>query len=227
MEWGTLTTLVSRAYDICSIEKYLKEELNYIEIVFKHQNSYPSWVIDKVIKQVQQAQKVPTNTANENENDNKRIHRLLPLYQGDEGCHIIKSMNKRVNKLLVNYTKIEVTLKSTKLSSCFNVEDKIDFEHNHDLIYHTKCPEPICIDDYVGESARRIKDHSGRDHTSHILKHTIEKTHKNVNTIDFKIIDKNFHNNKRKRKTAEALRTKDLRPTLNTQEKSSQLKLFN
>ena len=226
----TLKTLVSRAYDICSTEKYLKEELNYIKTVFKHQNSYPSWVIDKIIKQVQQAQKNPTNIANENENDNKNMHRLLLPYQGDEGCNIIKSTNKRINKLLPNNTKTEVTFKSTKLNSCFNVKDKIGFEHNHDLIYHTKCPEPTCIDDYVGESARRItkriKDHNDRDHTSHVLKHSIEKSHTNVNTTDFKIIDKNFHNNKRKWKIAQALWIKDLRPTLNTQEKSIQLKLF-
>ena len=74
--------------------------------VFKHQNSYPSWVIDKVIKQVQQAQKVPTNTANENENGNKKIHRSLLPYHGTEGFNIIKSMNKCVNKLLPNNTKI-------------------------------------------------------------------------------------------------------------------------
>ena len=59
-----------------------------------------------------------------------------------------------------------------------------------------KYPEPTCIDNYVGESAcrviDRIKDHNGRDHTSHVLKHSIEKPHKNVNTIDFKIIDKNL-----------------------------------
>ena len=73
---GTLKTLVSRAYDTCSIEKYYKKELNYIETVFKHQNSYPTWVSDKVIKQVQQAEKVPTNTANENENDNYHIKEM-------------------------------------------------------------------------------------------------------------------------------------------------------
>ena len=41
-----------------------------------------------------------------------------------------------VNKLLLNNTKIEVAFKSTKLSSCFNAKDKIDFKHNYDLIYH-------------------------------------------------------------------------------------------
>ena len=83
----------------------------------------------------------------------------------------------------------------------------------------------------MGESARRIteriKDHNGRGHTSHVWNHSIRKSHKNVNTINFKIFDKYFHNNKRKPKIAEALWIKDLRPTLNTQEKSIQLKLFN
>ena len=137
--------------------------------------------------------KVPSNTTNEKQSDKKNIHRLLLPYQGDKGCDVIKSMNKCVNKLLPNNTKIEVAFKSTKLSSCFNVKDKIDFEHNHDLIYHAKCPEPTCIDDYVGESARRItqkiKDHNGRDITSQVWNHSIEKSHKNISTIDFKIID--------------------------------------
>ena len=151
-KWGTLKTLLSRAYDICSTEKYHKEELNHIETVFKHQNSYPSWLIDEVFKQVQQ------------ENNNKKIHWLLWPYQRHKGCNIIKSINTFLKKLLSNTTKIEVAFKSTKQSSCFNVKDKIDLEHNHDLIYHTECPEPTCIDDYVGESSsritERIKDHN-------------------------------------------------------------------
>ena len=60
--------------------------------------------------------------------------------------------------------------------------------------------------------------------TCQVRNHSIEKSHKNVNTIDFKIIDKNFRNNKRKWKIADALWIKGLRPTLNTQEKSIQLK---
>ena len=74
---------------------------------------------------------------------------------------------------------------------------------------------------------QKINKHNGREHTSNVLKHSIEKSHKNVNIIDFKIIDKNFHNNKRKRKIAEALWIKGLRTALNMQEKSIQLKLFN
>ena len=77
-------------------------------------------------------------------------------------------MNKCFKKLLPNNTKIEVTFKSTKLSSCFNVNGKIDFEHNHDLIYQAKYPKPAFIDDNVGESdcgiIERIKDHNETTH---------------------------------------------------------------
>ena len=71
------------------------------------------------------------------------------------------------------------------------------------------------------------QDHSGRDHTSHMVKHNIETSHTDVNTANFKIIDINFINNKKKREFAESLWIKDLRPTLNIQEKSVPLKLFN
>ena len=73
----------------------------------------------------------------------------------------------------------------------------------------------------------RIKDQSGRDHASHMVKHNIETSHTDVNTANFKIIDMNFSNNKKKQKIAESLWIKDLRPTLNIQVKSIPLKLFN
>ena len=74
-----------------------------------------------------------------------------------------------------------------------------------------RCPEPTCIDGYMGESSRRIieriKYHNGRD-TSHdtslVLKHSIEKSHKNVKIIVFKINGKNFYNNIGKRKIVDA-----------------------
>ena len=110
-------------------------------------------------------------------------------------------MNKCVNKLIPNYSKIEVAFKTTKLSSWFNVKDKINIEHmsswfnvkdkiniehNYDLIHHSKCPEPTFIDDYMRESARRIaeriQDHNVRDHTSQVWNHSKEKSHNNFST---------------------------------------------
>ena len=61
-------------------------------------------------------------------------------------------------------------------------------------MYHTKCPSELCDKNHVVESGRRIaekvKDHDGRDHKSHILKHSLLKTgHEHVKSSDFSIIN--------------------------------------
>ena len=63
----------------------------------------------------------------------------------------------------------------------------------------------------------RMKGSGGTDHALHIVKRNIETSH----------TDMNSSNNKRKRKIADSLWIKELRPTLNVQEKSIPLKLFN
>ena len=226
-KWGTLKTLVTRAFDICSTDEYLKEELEHIRKVFHHRNNYPLWVINKVIDD---AEKIPSANENDSSN-NEKIHRLMLPYQGDKGSNLLKSMKRYVSKLLPEHTKLEITFTGKKLNSCFSIKDKTKFEHQHDLVYYVKCTEPSCRDNYVGETGRRIieriKDHSSRDHASHMVKHNIETSHTDVNTANFKIIDIDFNNNKRKQKIRELLWIKDLRPTLNVQEKSIPLKLFN
>ena len=59
------------------------------------------------------------------------------------------------------------------------------------------------------------------------LKHHMEKEHRCLQTKDSIILSSGFRNNTVKRKISEALWIKDLRPNLNRQEKSIELKLFN
>ena len=70
------------------------------------------------------------------------------------------------------------TFQGKQLSSCFNIKDKTKFPHKHDLVYHSKCAEESCHDNYVGKTARRIServlDLSEKDKNSHILKHQNE-----------------------------------------------------
>ena len=93
------------------------------------------------------------------------------------------------------------------------------FDHEHDLIYYVKCLEESCTDDYIGESGRRViervKYHNGRDKSSHILKHSIEKNHTEVTVNDLRVIGRNYRKNVRKRKVAGALLIKQFRLTLN------------
>ena len=73
----------------------------------------------------------------------------------------------------------------------------------------------------------READHSGKDKQSHLLKHALISNNPVVDLKDHKIIDKNYHEKKYKRKILEALYINHYRPLLNTQEHTVQLKLFN
>ena len=67
--------------------------------------------------------------------------------------------------------------------------------------------------------------HGGIDKNPHILKHQIEKEHPCPQYENFKGINSGFRN--KKRTSSEALWINTLRPSLNKQEKSIPLKLFN
>ena len=72
-----------------------------------------------------------------------------------------------------------------------------------------------------------IKDHNGRDKSSHMLGHSIKKDHTEVTVNDFKVIGPNYRNNVQKQKVVEALLIKQFQPTLNVQEQSVALELLN
>ena len=117
----------------------------------------------------------------------------------------------------------------TKLGSNFQIKVKAKFEHKHDLVYYVKCPE--CQEDYIGEIGRRLHericDHSWKDSKSHMLKHSLENNHKQACFEDFRILRKGHTNSKIKRKILEELFIKELRLSLNLQEKSVPLLLYN
>ena len=138
-------------------------------------------------------------------------------------------MKRNLEKILPNNVKPQITYTGRKLGSLFETKDQTIFEDKHDVIHHGKCPDDYidhCVDDYIGETARRVNerivDHTGRDANLHLLKHSIENGHKPLEAVDYKIIGTRYRKNTMKRKSSEALN-----PTLNNQEKSVPLKLFN
>ena len=72
----------------------------------------------------------------------------------------------------------------------------------------------------------RIIYHSGRDQNSHFFKHSCIKNHPNTSKTDFMIISSGFKNNYCRLKIAEVLLIKQIKPSLNFQETSYDLKLF-
>ena len=92
-----------------------------------------------------------------------------------------------------------VTYQSKKLVSKFPVKDKIDFQHQNNVVYYGKCPNPNCKDDYIGETDRRVIerviDHNKRDEKSHMLQHSCGKFHNHVWEDDFKLLGNNYQSN--------------------------------
>ena len=132
--------------------------------------------------------------------------------------------------MIVSYT-------GETLGTCINVKNKTVFNHGHDIVYQAKCPEEPCPHDYVGESGRRVleqvKDQNGRDTSSHILKDCVAADHQYASCDELKIVIRNYCNNKWKQEITEynfnniQLIIKNLKPSLNVQEKSVTLQLFN
>ena len=82
----------------------------------------------------------------------------------------------------------------------------------------------------IGKVGRRLGvsvfDDIGKDHKSHMLKHSYEKTHKILSSDDFRIPGVGFSKSRFKRKISEALFIQQLQPSLNTQDIYVPLKLL-
>ena len=108
-------------------------------------------------------------------------------------------MKRNLKKVLPNNVTPQITYTGRKLGSLFQTKDQTIFQHKHDVIYHEKCPAENCVDDYIGETARRVNeriiDHTGKDTNSRLLKHSIESGHKPLEVVDYKIIGTGYRKN--------------------------------
>ena len=150
---------------------------------------------------------------------------LITIYSSTRSSKVGETTIKSLRNTLKS-------VKSANKSQPQNLTSKIiGKEHKHDLIYKAQCLDLTCDETYIGEIGKRfserIIDHSGRDDKSHLYEHAEKTGHENVNIDHFEILSSGFKNNKFKRKLAEALHIKHERPTLNVQEQSVPLKLFN
>ena len=74
----------------------------------------------------------------------QRVHSLLLPFAGSKGITIVKNLNKKLKSILPNNVKTRITFTGQKLSSRFQIKDKINGKHKYDLIYYIKCPEQSC-----------------------------------------------------------------------------------
>ena len=162
--------------------------------------------------------------------DTEQNLQLLVLYSGKQGHPLLSKMKKQLKRTLPDDTKIVISQKSTKLSTKFPVKGKTYFQNKHNVVYYGKCPNERCKDDYVGETKRRIveriKDHNIKNNSFHLLKYARENGHTHAWKKDIQIISNNYQSNF-KRKISESMFIRQLKLSLNVNEKSVPLHLFN
>ena len=78
---------------------------------------------------------------------------MLPS-AGPKDNNIIKSMNNNIQRILLNSLKTRITYSGRKLGTKFQIKNLTKNQHVHDLTYYSKCLEPNCNNDNLGETGR-------------------------------------------------------------------------
>ena len=242
---GTLKGLIRRAFVICSTDESREKEISHLKRIFKELNGYPSQIIHDCIQEVQRkfernhpvqdGSSTPGDAAGAVEEAARtpgagvevEVKPLISLpFKGKEGDKIIGQFRNALAKALPLGIKPCFAYKGKKIGSFFRVKDPVPIEHESDLIYAFRKEDEL---KYIGETkvrnGTRQHEHSRTDKKSAIFKYKAEKG-LDVYPEDFEILEKGYPNTI-KRKLAEALYIKELKPPLNEQVKSAKLCLFN
>ena len=113
-----------RAYETCSTDEYLRDELKHIRSTFNEINNYPHWVISKVFKEIKNKQAYQRNISKDNNDENQKQHLLVLPHKGHKGEQVVNSMRKRSNVVLPRKVKIRTCYAGKRFSSCFKTKDK-------------------------------------------------------------------------------------------------------
>ena len=227
---GTLQGMLRRAYLICSDETDLNNEINFLTDVFKNLNGYPPAVIERCRKHVEEkmsnaSQSPATDSETENKEEEKKIPYLVLPYMGEKGAKIAKMLKRKIPENI----RPKVLYKGTKLSTFFSTKDRIKDMHCSNLVYEYRGSGGELRDDYIGETkcrlGTRIQQHQRSDKESAIYQNYTNKNIDPPDPKDFSILAKNY-NNRMKRRIAESLYIKEMKPSLNIQKDAYQLRLF-
>ena len=225
-----LRIVTKKAYVIYSTVHLLQKELGHISFAFQKYNNFPKWIIDQGLYQVKKNHHFIRRVQTEiNDVRNEKSHLLVFPSTGQKRERLIKSMKTTLKYSLPNNIFKNSAYSASKLSNKFNIKLKIR-QDQHDVTYYFKYPAETCREDCIGEAGRRLSgrviDHNGRDKSSHVLKHCIEKEHKVPSVKGFMILGTNYKKKKFRRKISRSLYIKENLSSLNTQEKSVAIKLF-
>ena len=224
----TANVLTQRAIKISFDKKFLVEELDIIKHNLCEVNNYPRKFVQNIISY--NLHKRSSIAPNLNGGNNSKEIFISIKYAGQKGEQLMSKMKKIVSNSLENGVKPKVVYNLAKLSQYLNVKDPVPQKYKSNLVYKCTSPQINCNESFMGEAERRFEeriiDHNKRDKKSHICKHSGQNSHPHVWFDNFQKVGRNY-GNRIKRKIGEAMLINELKPSLNKQDKSFPLKLFN
>ena len=143
----------------------------HIKQVFIKTNGYPPHLVTSLLRKAKEksnAEPSDKEDTREDSTEPKLLMMKVP-YAGKTGESIVESLKKTLKRNLPSSLECWIVQTGTKLSTRFNIKDKVDKNHLSNFIYRRKCRNKRCKDSYVGETARRrtvrTGEHGGRTKT--------------------------------------------------------------
>ena len=200
---SALRSLTKRAKIICTQEKDLAEELNYIAKTMEL-NDFPVPLINRTIKQT--LNNISKTSNGKIKEDDNRISLFLP-YE--------KNISEEINRISRKFNVKVINTKNKSLANAVNARAIIDKKlQEQGVVYEIKCND--CNMKYIGETGRelsvRINEHKKGgtktiDSNVSGLSQHIRNTKHEINWNDANVIDK--ENNMVKRKLKEAIKIRN------------------
>ena len=109
-----------------------------MKAVFCNINDFPKNVVNNIIQQELSKSIKQQDVISDTQENCKNLELILP-YAGKQGAQLTSKMKKQLRKVLPDNVKTMVTYQSKKLVSKFPVKDKIDFQHQNNVVYYGNC----------------------------------------------------------------------------------------
>ena len=226
-----INCLLTRSYRICNSYRAIHKEFEHItDMLLK--NGYPLSIINSQIREFldNKHQQNCTNTqASEPAPSSPRSTFLYLPFLGNSSSHFEKELKTFFHKHLGNKLKLSVIHTTFKIDNFFRYKEQQPFLRRSNVVYKLKCS---CDAFYIGQTRRnlitRIQEHNPDSPTGQqtdIAKHLLENPSHAVNFDQPEIIASAF--NYRELLIKETLFIHQLNPSINVDESSTPLFLFN
>ena len=161
-----ISTLITRAYRICSDYKSLHCEFTFLRNFFKD-NGYPSSLVDNCINRFL-SKIYSDNVNNDNESDERKENFYISLpYFGHQSEKMKSELRKFLSRMYANINFKIILVNRNRIGSYFNYKDKLSTSLKSSVVYKFNCccaPAGASVS-YIGSTKRhlyeRVAEHAG------------------------------------------------------------------